>query len=162
MKKTLFIALCLLVFLSGYLLHWSLPRESMLTITGTMTKRNDDSFQKSGTKPVAVGKDLYLISGTQNGKSVMYRNEDTNSGFPFHFKFNSAEIQSQAQSLVGTTCLVRYYGWRNKFFGLFPNITYIKDGSIKPHIPLSRRLGFFALGMFFILATAQILTMKEK
>lgn len=161
MKKTLFFGLCLFVLLVAYLLHWSLPREGMLTVTGTMTKRNDGSFQKKNEPPV-VGNDLYFISGTVKGKSVMYRNEDTNSGFPFHFKFNSAEIQAQAQNLVGKTCLIRYYGWRNKIFGLFPNITSIKDTDAKPHVPLARRLGFFGLAMFFVLATAKIINMEKK
>lgn len=159
-QKIVFFALCAFVLLFGYFLHWSLPREGVLTVTGTMTKRNDDAFQKKNA-PAVVNKDLYFISGTVKGKSVMYRNEDTNSGFPFYFKFNSAEIQSEAQNLVGKTCLIRYYGWRNKFFGLFPNIIKITYSDATPHIPLSRRLGFFGLGMFFVLASAKILSMKK-
>ena len=160
MKKPLFIGLCVFVLLFAYLLHWSLPREGIMTVSGTMTKRNDGSFQKKTDTPV-LGKDRYFISGTIKGKPVMYRNEDTNSGFPFHFKYNSAEIQAEAQNLVGKTCLIRYYGWRNKIFGLFPNITNIKDTSAKPHVPLSRRLGFFGLAMFFVLSTAKIIRMNK-
>jgi hypothetical protein len=56
------------------------------------------------------------------------RNEDTGWGLPPYFKFNAADLQAQAQSVKGATKLqIGYYGWRNQYLGLFPNVLSIRD-----------------------------------
>lgn len=57
---------------------------------------------------------------------TVYRNEDTRFGFPFYFKFNSADISALAQSLVNQQVEVQYYGWRINLFNMFPNVIFLK------------------------------------
>lgn len=57
---------------------------------------------------------------------TVYRNEDTRFGFPFYFKFDSADISALAQSLVNQQVEVKYYGWRINLFNMFPNVIFLK------------------------------------
>ena len=61
-------------------------------------------------------------------KPRVFHNEDTRWGFPWYFKFNSAELQAVAQSIANErgTALITYYGWRIKIFSILPNVTNIK------------------------------------
>ena len=86
----------------------------------------------------------------------MYRNEDTGWGWPPYFKFNSADVTAQAQSLAGETekswVLVTYYGWRVTLLSHFPNaIGLEKVNKDYRHLPLFNIFFLFALaiGVFF-------------
>ena len=59
---------------------------------------------------------------------MVYRNEDTRWGFPFYFKFGSANLQALAQALGNEekTVEIKYYGWRLTMFDEFPNALSIK------------------------------------
>lgn len=164
MKRPLFLILFVSIFLLGYVLHWSLPREMVISVTGSMTKRDSVASVDIGSTP-----DLYFISGTHKGKPIMLRNEDTGWSYPPYFKFNSAEIQADAQRLTktdgtGTSCVVRYYGWRNKFFGIFPNIISLKestDNHPSTRVPTARGVVFFALFLLCVCLVPKILSIKE-
>ena len=75
-------------------------------------------------------RDVYYIN-TQNddGKIMVYRNEDTRWGFPFYFKFGSANLQAEAQALGNDNKLVqiKYYGWRITMMDEYRNATSIKE-----------------------------------
>lgn len=100
-------------------------------VTGGEVKRMD----KDGlidTKNPADGptRDVYFIYTKEiNGTKVMpYRNEDTGWGMPFYFKFNSADVQAMAQSLVGEKrAEIKFYGWRIPMLDKFRNAISIKE-----------------------------------
>jgi hypothetical protein len=81
-------------------------------------------------------------------KPRVFHNEDTRWGFPWYFKFNSAELQAVAQSIANErgTALVTYYGLRIKILSIVPNITNIKRAAPDevPPIPWFN-LGFAAV-----------------
>ena len=60
---------------------------------------------------------------------MVYRNEDTRWGFPFYFKFGSANLQAEAQALGNDNKLVqiKYYGWRITIMDEYRNATSIKE-----------------------------------
>ena len=64
-----------------------------------------------------------------------YRNEDTGWGLPLYFKFNSADVQAAAQSLVGEgRAQIKYYGWRVAVLDMFRNavsVKKLKDGETR-------------------------------
>lgn len=82
-------------------------------------------------------RDVYFIN-TQNddGKIMVYRNEDTRWGFPFYFKFGSANLQAQVQAFGNENKLVqiKYYGWRMTMFDEYRNAVSVKEisGDITP------------------------------
>ena len=66
-----------------------------------------------------------------NGAPLVFRNEDTGWGWPPYFKFDTADLQTQARNLVSTEAepqwvAVRHYGWRNQLFSIFPNATSVQ------------------------------------
>ena len=61
-----------------------------------------------------------------DGDKIEYRNEDTDWGFPFYFKFDSARLANEAANLKSTEAspqwvIVRHYGWRIPWLSMFPN-----------------------------------------
>lgn len=114
------------VFAVGFL-HYNLPRTDVVQITGTDVKRIDRGASSGSTQTRDV---RYLSTVTRDGKVRVFRNEDTGWGWPPYFKFNSADLTAQAQTLMQTPekpwLRVRYYGWRIKIFSLFPNAISLK------------------------------------
>ncbi|MGZ9811009.1 DUF1523 family protein [Pseudoroseicyclus sp. H15] len=163
----------LLVLLVGGLLHYALPQQDVARITGTEVIRTDFSglnrifyAQADSGNVDNTTRDLRLINtvrkktylfGLIRGKdqTMVYRNEDTGWIWPPYFKFDSSDLQAQAQDLVSTAAdpdwvLIRHYGWRNRFLTIFPNATNIRqiDG------PDVRPIPWFNIGFFIFLIIA--------
>lgn len=119
--------LAVLVIAVGTSLHYNLPRTDVVQITGTDVKRMDRKDPQDGARTRDV---RYLNAITRNGKIRVFRNEDTGWGWPPYFKFNSADLSAEAQSLIQSPerpwVRVRYYGWRIKMFSVFPNAISLK------------------------------------
>jgi len=63
---------------------------------------------------------------------MVYRNEDTGWIYPPYFKFDSANLDTEAQDLVSTPenpkwVVITHYGWRIKFLTIFPNAVSIRE-----------------------------------
>lgn len=100
-----------------WLLHYNLPQRTVITVTGTDSRRAEAALGKS-----TVSRDVYYINGLDTfNKAVTFSNEDTGWGFPYYYKFNSADINSEVKALTGEKVVVTYYGWRNKLLKKFPN-----------------------------------------
>lgn len=107
------------------------PDYDVTRVTGVEVKRVDKDGPITKANPAdGPTRDVYYIN-TQNdaGKIMVYRNEDTRWGFPFYFKFGSANLQAQAQALGNENKLVqiKYYGWRWTMFDEYRNATSIKE-----------------------------------
>ncbi len=64
-------------------------------------------------------------------KVMVYRNEDTGWIWPPYFKFDSSDLQAEAQANISTPeneqwVVMTHYGWRNRFFTIYPNAIGIR------------------------------------
>ena len=77
-------------------------------------------------------RDLRLINAVRaNGKVSVYRNEDTSFNWPPYFKFDSSNLQAEAEDAVSNKeapewYILRHYGWRNTFWSIYPNAVSLK------------------------------------
>ncbi|KPQ23912.1 MULTISPECIES: DUF1523 family protein [unclassified Halomonas] len=141
----------LLIFfwtLFGAFLHYSLPKYDVVRIVNTHEERIDldDWTRIFWSDPTAQSKrlmnrDVQFIQGIRgNGRTIVYRNEDTGWGWPPYFKFDTANLYTEASDLVSTKAdpqwvAIKYFGWRSIFFSIFPNaisITPVDGPEEKP------------------------------
>ncbi len=115
---------------TAILFSYYLPSTDIVKITGSEVKRVDNDGPISADNPAdGPTRDVYYIYTINENKKIMvYRNEDTGWSFPFYFKFNSADIQAQAQSANDANQISRivHYGWRFNMMNMFKNIVSIK------------------------------------
>lgn len=132
-RKTLTgLAVVVVLVLLGFL-SFVLPQHRVVHIEGFEVKRVDGSVVGAGVAPVppVTSSDVYYIhtSNPERTEVFVYRNEDTGFGFPWYFKFDSAEVQGRAQ-LLGQNqqqlALVTYYGWRIPVLKQFPNAVNVE------------------------------------
>lgn len=119
--------LAVLIAAIGLFLHYNLPRTDVVQLTGTDVKRMDRKDPRTDSRTRDV---RYLNAVSRDGEIRVFRNEDTGWGWPPYFKFDSADLSAEVQSLVQNQerpwVRVRYYGWRIKVFSLFPNAISLK------------------------------------
>jgi hypothetical protein len=156
--KRLVAALVVAVIAASALgLSYFLPRHDVVYVTGVEVKRVDDEGVISAEN-LADGptRDMYFIN-TENPdtKSVrVYRNEDTGWGFPWYFKFDTADVQARAQGYSRDTsqlALISYYGWRIQILSMFPNITEVKATTTRDEpLPIFNIVFFVVLGALLV------------
>ncbi len=120
-------------------LHYTLPQHDIVRITGAVQQRmelgeNTWFFASPDVGTLAAsGRDVRFIeTAFPNGRTMVYRNEDTGWGWPPYFKVNSFNLQAQAGDLISTAGAPRWvslthYGWRNEFFTIFPNAIRVRE-----------------------------------
>lgn len=127
--KIIYIILAISAIGSLILLDYYLPENTLGTITGIGTKRMDGDGIISRANPAdGPTRDVYFIyTQLPDGDIKVYRNEDTGWRWPFYFKFDSADIQGEAQALSyeRKPAIITSYGWRIDMFSKFPNVTDI-------------------------------------
>jgi hypothetical protein len=144
-------------------LHYTLPQRDIVIVTGTEIIRQDvggfNSIFYAGAdsgNAAGVNRDLRLINTMdRNGKTRVYRNEDTGIGWPPYFKFDSADLQADAQAVTSTRTApewvaLRHYGWRNQWISIYPNATSLKvvagpDVRLVPVFNIAVLLGLLAV-----------------
>ena len=101
--------------------NYSMPSYDVTKVTGVEVKRVDKDGPITKSNPAD--------GPTPDGKVMVYRNEDTRWGFPFYFKFGSANLQAQAQAFGNEdkTVQIKYYGWRITMFDEFRNALSVKE-----------------------------------
>lgn len=125
--------------LLGGLLHYALPQYDIVRIVNTYEERQDlndwtrifwsDPDDQSTS---LSSRDVQFIQGVrENGKPIVYRNEDTGWGWPFYFKFDTANLYTEANDAISTKdnpewVSIMHYGWRNEFLSAFPNAISLK------------------------------------
>lgn len=130
-KWTILTLLALLVF---SFLHYTLPQHDIVRVVNTYQERQDlhdwtrifwsTPDDQSGT---LTNRDVQFIQTVQaNGKPMVFRNEDTGWSWPPYFKFDTANLQTEAEDLKSNAdapkwASVTHYGWRNEFISIFPN-----------------------------------------
>ena len=131
--------LILFVLLVG-VLHYNLPQRDIVRVVNTYEERQEfggwnDIFWSSGDAgagAVTTNRDVLFIQTIKaNGDTMVYRNEDTSWGWPPYFKFDTADLQTEAADAISPKdapewYAMRHYGWRNAFFTIFPNALSLK------------------------------------
>lgn len=132
-KKLLFILV--IAFWGGVFagINFYAPSYEALYIKGLEVKLMDqDGVITKGNKANSSIQDVYFIYTEIPGSNTVkvFRNENTRWGFPFYFKFDSAELQAKAASLQSVEekllVQVKSYGWQINMLEKFPNIISIK------------------------------------
>ena len=145
-------------------LHYSLPGHDVVRIVGTEVNRMDRPAKAPAEQDAVSGgsvtRDVRFINTVRpNGDPSVYRNEDTDWGFPWYFKFDSGNLQARAQDLISDKAdpewvLLTHYGWRIEIFSMFPNAVAIKpvDGPDYTAIPWFSIVFLLALAvlLFFL------------
>ncbi len=126
----------ILVFglLVGGFLHYTLPQHDVVRVVNTFNERRDLGdwtriFWSSPDQQSAAleNRDVQFIQAVRpNGKVIVYRNEDTGWGWPPYFKFDTANLFTEANDAISTKdnpewVRIRHYGWRNELLSAFPN-----------------------------------------
>ncbi|MGR3515172.1 MAG: DUF1523 family protein [Paracoccaceae bacterium] len=126
-----------LLLMLGAFLHYTLPQRDIVRIVNTYEERQDfggfgDLFWKNtrgATAESPATRDVLFIQTVKaDGEVMVYRNQDTGFGWPPYFKFDTANLQTEASDAVSTVeapkwVAMRHYGWRNTWLlgGIFPN-----------------------------------------
>ena len=148
-------------------LHYTLPQHDVVRIVGTYQERQDLSDwtrifwatpddQATGL----INRDVQFIQAVKaNGKEVVYRNEDTGWSWPPYFKFDTANLQTEAEDLKSTAAnpqwvAVTRYGWRIVYLSTFPNAVGIRpvagpDATIIPWVNIVLLIAFVILVLLF-------------
>lgn len=126
------------VLLAGFL-HYTLPHKDVVRIVNTYEERQElnDWTRLFWSRPDAqsdelVNRDVQFIQTVQaNGKPMVYRNEDTGWSWPPYFKFDTANLYTQAADSISTRdapewYVLTHYGWRNEFLSIFPNAVALR------------------------------------
>ncbi|MEZ5913409.1 MAG: DUF1523 family protein [Paracoccaceae bacterium] len=128
----------LALFVVGFF-HYTLPQHDVVRVVNTYQERQDlqdwtrifwasPDDQATGL----INRDVQFIQTVRaNGKPMVYRNEDTGWSWPPYFKFDTANLQTEADDLKSTAeapkwAVVTHYGWRNELISIFPNAVAIK------------------------------------
>ena len=167
----------ILVFvLLGSLLHYVLPQHDIVRVTSTEIIRTDFSTanrwfyaQADSGNVDQPTRDLRLINTVRkrtmlfgliklSDATMVYRNEDTGWIWPPYFKFDSSDLQAEAGDSVSTEAapkwmVMTHYGWRNRFFTIYPNAVSLRPASG----PDERIIPYFNIGFFAFLIVAWLL-----
>jgi len=143
--------------------HYTLPQNDVARIVNTYEERQDlgDWTRIFWSRPDdqsagLVNRDVQFIQTVrENGRPMVYRNEDTGWSWPPYFKFDTANLYTEARDLVSTKeapqwVVIKHYGWRNELLSIFPNAVSVRavespDVQIVPWVNIVILLLFAAL-----------------
>ena len=130
--------LVVLALLAAFL-SYVLPQRDIVRVVSTEVIRTDFTnynrmfyAQADSVSAEAATRDLRLINTVRyNGRVMVYRNEDTGWIWPPYFKFDSSDLQAEAEDLTSTTdvprwAVVTHYGWRIRYLTVYPNAIDIR------------------------------------
>jgi hypothetical protein len=110
-----------LIAIVGGFLHYVLPQRDIVRVVNTYEERQDfggfsDIFWQNTageTADAPVSRDvLYLQTVQPDGSPMVYRNQDTGWGWPFYFKFDTADLQTNAVVCGAPLWLAQHLAWR--------------------------------------------------
>lgn len=119
--------------------HYSLPRNDVVRIVETEVQRMDVgewpmfwADPSPGTQALGNRDVPFIRAVEDDGGARVYRNEDTGWGWPPYFKFDTADLQTNAANYASTQgtprwVAVRYYGWRVPYLTIFPNALSVRE-----------------------------------
>lgn len=169
--RTLKWAFWILVALAaGGFLTYTLPSNDIVRIVGSEVRRVEIGpnglFWAGGepTDPNSGNRDVKFISAVlENGKTRVYRNEDTGWGWPPYYKFDSADVQAEAANLTSNQSApvwvkVRYYGVRSNLWSIYPNVLSLTkvEGPDVTIVPWTKIIVIGGLAVFLVFLRAAL------
>ena len=161
----------------GLFLHYTLPQHDIVRIVNTYQERQDlgdwtrifwatPDDQASGL----INRDVQFIQAIRvNGKPTVYRNEDTGWNWPPYFKFDTANLQTEADDLKSTGetprwAVITHYGWRNLYLSTFPNAISIRPvaGPEVSIVPWFNIIFFIVLAIVLLMLRRMWLQFRER
>ena len=125
--------------LFGAFLHYTLPQYDVVRIVNTYEERQELNdwtrifWSTPDSQSAEISnRDVQFIQAVRpNGRNIVYRNEDTGWNWPPYFKFDTANLYTDANDSLSTKAnpewvAVMHYGWRNEFLSAFPNAVTIR------------------------------------
>lgn len=133
------------------LLHYVLPQHDIAKITSTteiqqnLSWANRVFYAQPDSGNVASDKRYIRFINSERKKTfllgfmprdstgvMVYRNEDTGWIWPPYFKFDTSDLQAEADAASSLTggeqwVVITHYGWRNKFMSIYPNAIGIRE-----------------------------------
>lgn len=160
-KYLLHFANFLVVLALALSVNFVMPSYHQTIITGMEVKRMDKdgliTKQNPADGPV---RDVYFLFTKEldSDKIKVYRNEDTRFDFPYYFKFDSANLQANAQQYINDRSKVeiKYYGWRITYFDEFPNALRIDPIDGRGSLPIVSYIIYSLLFVFWVWATVLV------
>lgn len=161
----------LVFLLIGGVLHYALPQRDIVRVVNTYQERQDlnDWTRIFWARPddqsaTLINRDVQFIQTVKkrtmlfgfirrdSTEVMVYRNEDTGWSWPFYFKFDTANLQTEADDLLSTAedpkwAVMTHYGWRNEYFSAFPNAIAIRPVD-NPNVTL---IPWFNIAFFIFL-----------
>lgn len=139
-----------LLLIVGLWLYYVLPGQDVARVVKTEVIRTDFTnvnrlFYAQADAGAAEGatrdlrqihtvrKRTFLFGLIRGGDQTMvYRNEDTGWIYPPYFKFDSSNLEAEAQDLASTAddpkwVVITHYGWRIRILTVFPNAVSIRE-----------------------------------
>lgn len=170
LKLVLNSIMVVLLLVVGATLHFFLPKHEVVVINGVEVKRMDaEGVINSQNRADGPTRDVYFINTGEPENPIdvsVFRNADTGFGFPWYFKFDSADVQAKAQQLSKAEdqlALIQYYGWRIRLISTFPNIINIKaTNSLEEPFPIFNIIFLLVLFTLIGLGYWKIKTWKHK
>ena len=173
-KWTVLTLIALIVF--GFF-HYTLPQHDIVRVVNTYQERQDlnDWTRIFWAKPDdqstgLINRDVQFIQTVKaNGKPMVYRNEDTGWSWPPYFKFDTANLQTEAEDAKSTSAApewvsVTHYGWRIQYLSAFPNAIAIKpvEGPDATIIPWFNIFFFVFVGIVLLMLRRMWLQFRER
>ena len=129
----------LLLLIVGGFLHYTLPQRDIVRVVNTYEERQDFvgwtkifwSNPAAAASESATQDVLFIQTVKSNDAVMVYRNEDTGWGWPPYFKFDTADLQTEAADGISEKSApewyaLSHYGWRNTWLSIFPNALSIR------------------------------------
>jgi hypothetical protein len=155
--------------------HYFLPSKDVVRIVGVDVKRMDVTSRELVTEGDGVvaqkTRDVRFINGIwPSGKPRVYRNEDTGWGFPWYFKFDSGNLQAEAQDAAISQSagqrwyVVTHYGWRIEILSMFPNAVSLRTapGPDYSPVPWFNIVFLLFLALLFITIWWFVLKLRQR
>jgi Protein of unknown function (DUF1523) len=127
-----------LVLAVGGFLHYTLPQHDIVRVTNAYNRLTTVganwlfySSPDTGTDEDVATRDIRFIDAVfEDGTVIVYRNEDTGWVWPPYFKYDSSNLQAEAQNAKSSAAApewvsVTHYGWRFPFMSIYPNAVNI-------------------------------------
>lgn len=145
----------------GGFFHYTLPQHDIVRIVNTYEENQELGdwtrvFWSTPDDQAAALPNRYvqfIQAVTPDGKVEVYRNEDTGWHWPPYFKFDTANLYTEANDAKSTKdkpewYSITHYGWRNEYWTIFPNAVGLKklDG---PDVTIIPWLNILILSVFF-------------
>ncbi|MFQ1699216.1 DUF1523 family protein [Loktanella agnita] len=188
MRKIKITLRILLVLFFATILHYGLPQHDVVRVVNTYQERQDlnDWTRIFWASPddqseTLINRDVQFIQTVKKRtfllgfiprdatEPMVYRNEDTGFSWPFYFKFDTANLQTEADDLRSTVenpkwAVLTHYGWRNPYFSAFPNAIAIRpvDGPNVTVIPWFNIFFFITLAVLLLFVRAMWRQFRER